>query len=86
MTNILGCGKPDELKCVGMMGKEKGKEVDIFGNIALKYPDDKMGLITWSGLANSQEETKIIGTKGIITINSPAHAPDSLTVQKIKAY
>ena len=71
---------------MGMMNKEKGKEVDVFGHIALRYPEDKMGLITWTGLANTQEELKIIGTKGIITVHSPAHASESLTVEKIIAY
>jgi len=36
--NFLGNG-PSQIKCTGHLLGEKGFEVDVVGNLALKYPD-----------------------------------------------
>ena len=47
VTNFLGYNL-EQTKCVGHLTGEKGFEVDALGNIALKYPDHKIGVINWN--------------------------------------
>jgi len=53
--------------------------VDVRGSCVLQYPN-MMASLHWGFDCDSKEETIIMGSKGNITINSPAHCPTSFTL------
>jgi len=56
--------------------------IDIVGSALIRYSGNKLGIISWNALVAAPETTTVVGTKGIIRINAPCHAPVSLTIIK----
>ncbi|CAK4084349.1 unnamed protein product [Aphanomyces euteiches] len=62
-------------------GRTSDQGVDVYAVVTLQYAKNRYGTIQYSCLANYREETTIIGSKGSIKIQTPAHAPTTLSIQ-----
>ncbi|TMW65525.1 hypothetical protein Poli38472_008167 [Pythium oligandrum] len=76
VTMALG-GNPERITAVGKLS-EGG--VDVYGSVTLEYPGNRFGTVQYSCLAEFAEVVTIIGSKGKIVINSPAHIASQVTV------
>lgn len=57
--------------------------MDRFSAIALRYGEHKHAIVSTSGIAQSPEETVVVGTQGWLRIHSPAHCPTELSVTRL---
>lgn len=68
---------PSRINASGVLS-ESG--TDMYSNITLHYSKNRVGSVQTSCIANTAEETVITGTKGRITIHTPAHVPETATL------
>ncbi|MEO1619377.1 MAG: Gfo/Idh/MocA family oxidoreductase, partial [Planctomycetota bacterium] len=69
---------PTIMSAIGSIHPDR--KVDLNNSVSLAYPARKIAVAISSVTAETPEETHIIGKKGRITINTPAHCPTSYTL------
>ncbi|KDO29325.1 hypothetical protein SPRG_05860 [Saprolegnia parasitica CBS 223.65] len=70
--------EPAHVHTVGAVSADEG--VDTYAVVTLQYEGSRFGTIQYSCLADFVEEVVIIGEKGTLRINAPAHVADELTL------
>lgn len=69
-----------EMKTSGKL--DEGTGVDVFGNICLRYKENKSAVVSWSGLVTLPEEVTVSGSLGYVRILGPAHCPTKAVVAR----
>lgn len=78
ITFALGTS-PTKITAVGRLSDDDEK-VDVYANVTLEFPGRKFATMQYSAYTQLQEITTYHGTKGRITIGSPAHMPTKVEV------
>ncbi|CAM9745065.1 unnamed protein product, partial [Heterosigma akashiwo] len=55
-------------------------KVDMCGSVNIQYGSAGIAVLTYNLMAETDEETSIIGTTGRLRLNSPGHCPTSITI------
>ncbi|OQR87500.1 dimeric dihydrodiol dehydrogenase [Achlya hypogyna] len=70
--------EPENVHTVGATSADEG--VDTYAVVTLQYSKNRFGTIQYSCLADFVEEVVIVGEKGTLRINAPAHVADRITL------
>jgi len=73
-----GLGLPSRVAAAGVLDQKT--RIDVAASVSLVYGDRETASIHYSKLANTPEETRYVGTEGVITLN-PGHCPTNLTIE-----
>jgi myo-inositol-1-phosphate synthase len=81
--SFLGADLKDPPKAVGTMGCFQNKKADTEAVAYLNYKSGSTASVSWSHLADTPEDTHLIGDKGNVHIHPPAHCPSKVTITEV---
>eukprot|EP00041_Stephanoeca_diplocostata_P010753 m.172158 g.172158 ORF g.172158 m.172158 type:complete len:360 (+) comp18282_c0_seq59:176-1255(+) len=76
----FGCTTPVATQAVGSLLGDTG--CDVQASVALDYGANRCAAVTYTLLGQTREETTYVGTTGTITLHSPAHCPNTMTITR----
>ncbi|KAJ1566615.1 hypothetical protein HK405_009091 [Cladochytrium tenue] len=81
-TMVFGTS-PEKVTAVGRLSEDEG--VDVYGSVTLEYGAERFATLQYSMYTQMAETVTIMGSKGRILIQPPAHAATSVVVTKYRA-
>lgn len=77
VTLALGAA-PTRVSAVGKLSDDE--KVDVYANITLEFGDNKFGSVQYTMYTQMSETVTILGSKGRIVVDSPAHTPSRVVL------
>mmetsp|Transcript_33281 Transcript_33281/g.54993 ORF Transcript_33281/g.54993 Transcript_33281/m.54993 type:complete len:156 (+) Transcript_33281:1-468(+) len=75
---VFGSKSPNKIAAAGTAANG----VDTSAGITLEYGDSKLAVLAYNLQGETQEVTDVVGTKGRIRLQSPAHCPERVTLMQ----
>lgn len=79
VTMALG-SSPTKITAAGKLSDDE--KADVYGNVTIEFGDNKFGTVQYSMYTYMKETVSILGSKGRIFIDSPAHVPSRVVLTK----
>jgi len=79
LTLALG-STPEKVTAVGKLSEDE--KVDVYANVTLEFGGNKFASMQYSMYTQMRETVTILGSKGTIVIDSPAHTPTRVVLTK----
>jgi dihydrodiol dehydrogenase / D-xylose 1-dehydrogenase (NADP) len=79
LTLALG-STPEKVTAVGKLSEDE--KVDVYANVTLEFGGNKFASMQYSMYTQMRETVTILGSKGTIVIDSPAHLPSRVVLTK----
>jgi dihydrodiol dehydrogenase / D-xylose 1-dehydrogenase (NADP) len=79
VTMVFGW-QPEKVTAVGKLSEDE--KVDVYANVTLEFGGNKFASMQYSMYTQMRETVTILGSKGTIVIDSPAHLPSRVVLTK----